>query len=117
MKKNRERIGPKIIEGLREAIAHERGELPDILSRRVPITARAATAHPAPRYTARRIAALRGRLKLSQPVFAGALNVSAETVRAWEQSKRRPDGAALRLLEIAERHPEVILEHVTRRTA
>ena len=117
MKKDRKPIGPTIIEGLRDAIAYERGERRDVRSRRVPITARAATARPAPRYTGRGIAALRGRLELSQPVFAGALNVSPETVRAWEQSKRRPDGAALRLLEIAERHPEVILEHVRRRTA
>lgn len=114
---NKQGAGAAIIEGLEQAIAYERGLLGDVHVRRIPITARSATARPAPRYSGRRIAALRTRLKLSQPVFAGALNVSPETVRAWEQSKRRPDGAALRLLEIAERHPEVILEHVTRRTA
>jgi DNA-binding transcriptional regulator YiaG len=27
-------------------------------------------------------------MALSQPVFAAALNVSPETVRAWEQGKR-----------------------------
>jgi putative transcriptional regulator len=42
-----------------------------------------------------------------------ALNVSAETVRAWEQGKREPDGAALRLLQIAEQHPEWIMETVS----
>ena len=69
-----------------------------------------------PAAAGRRIAELRSRLKLSQPVFAGALNVSSETVRAWEQGKRRPDGAALRLLQVAEQHPEVILEHLRQRT-
>ena len=110
-------IGARIIEGLEEALAFERGELEGVRLRRVPITARSAAAKPAPRYDEKRVAALRARLKLSQPVFAGALNVSPETVRAWEQGKRRPDGAALRLLQVAERHPEVILEHLRRRSA
>jgi putative transcriptional regulator len=62
-------------------------------------------------------AALRARLRLSQPIFARALNVSPDTVRAWEQGKRRPDGAALRLLQVTERYPNVIVEHVRRRSA
>jgi DNA-binding transcriptional regulator YiaG len=34
-------------------------------------------------------------------VFAQVLNVNPETVKAWEQGKRQPDGAASRLLELA----------------
>ncbi len=49
-----------------------------------------------------------GELRLSQPVFAKLLNVSPETVKAWEQGKRVPEGAAVRLLEVAEDHPEVL---------
>ena len=77
------------------------------------LTARVAEASPAPTYTSARIARIRGALRLSQAVFAMALNVSAETVRAWEQGKREPDGAALRLLQIAEQHPEWIMETVS----
>lgn len=113
----RKSIGQQIIDGLKEALAYERGELPDARVTRVPLTARVARVEPAPRYSGRRIAKLRARLRLSQPVFARALNVSAETVRSWEQERRRPDGAALRLLQVAERHPEVILENVRRRSA
>ena len=51
-------------------------------------------------------------MALSQPIFAAALNVSPETVRAWEQGKREPDGPTLRLLEVAEQHPEVLLKRV-----
>jgi putative transcriptional regulator len=51
-------------------------------------------------------------MDLSQPVFAAALNVSPETVRAWEQGKREPEGPTLRLLEIAEHHSEVFLQRV-----
>jgi putative transcriptional regulator len=67
---------------------------------------------PPPRYTAARIARVRHNLGASQPVFAGMLNVSASTVRAWERGAREPDGPTLRLLEVAETHPEVLTERV-----
>ncbi len=38
------------------------------------------------------------------------LNVSPRTVRAWEQWTREPSDAALKLLSIADKHPEVLLE-------
>lgn len=75
-------------------------------------TARDTEITPPPAYTAKRVAQLRKRLKLSQPVFAAALNVSASTVRAWERGARVPDGPSLRLLEVADRHPDDVLEHV-----
>jgi putative transcriptional regulator len=105
-------IGRQIIEGLGQAIAYERGRIPGVQVSRVPLTARVAQAPPAPQPNGAAVARLRARLRLSQAVFAQALNVSAETVRAWEQGKRTPDGAALRLLQIAQRHPWVILENV-----
>lgn len=79
---------------------------------RATFTARNAEVAPAPVFSRERIAAIRGRLELSQPVFAQALNVSADTVRAWEQGKRSPDGAALRLLQLADSHPQWVLEAV-----
>lgn len=110
-------VGARIIAGLEEAIAYERGTLTGVRISRVPLTDRAADVTPAPAYSGARVAQLRARLKLSQPVFAKALNVSAATVRSWEQEKRAPNGAALRLLQVAERHPKVILENVSRRSA
>jgi putative transcriptional regulator len=110
-------LGSQILEGLREAVAYERGELalPAESVRRLPITARRATATPAPRRNENYVVLIRQRLNLSQPVFAEALNVSPETVRSWEQGKRRPDGAAARLLEIADKHPDIILATVRER--
>lgn len=58
------------------------------------------------------VAQLRRRLNLSQDDFAKALGVSLSTVSLWEQGRRRPDGASSRLLEIAAKHPDVILEKV-----
>jgi len=54
------------------------------------------------------IAAIRSRLNVSQPVFASLLNVPLATERSWEQGKRKPSGAALRLLDLARRKPEIL---------
>ena len=116
-RKKQQTLGEEIIEGLEEAIGYNRGAKTGARTKRVPIAANQANVKRAPRYSGSRIARVRARLALSQTVFAKALNVSAETVRSWEQEKRFPDGAALRLLQVAERHPEVILENVQRRTA
>lgn len=79
---------------------------------KVALTVREAVVTPAPQLTRERIAAIRDKLELSQSLFAQALNVSTETVRAWEQGKRTPDGASLRLLELAELHPQWVLRSV-----
>src|SRR5215208_4050006 len=61
-------------------------------------------------YDANRIREIRRNFDVSQREFAKMLNVSLATVRAWEQGARTPDGAATRLLAIAERRPDIILE-------
>jgi putative transcriptional regulator len=71
-----------------------------------------AVARPS-RYDAARVQRIRRRLDVSQRVFADMLNVSLGTVRSWEQGRRTPDGASMRLLTIAERHPEILLEAVS----
>lgn len=58
--------------------------------------------------TARAIVTLRKSVKCSQTMFARFLNVSASTVRGWEQGTRSPGDAGLRLLEIAKNNPEVM---------
>jgi len=55
---------------------------------------------------------LRQEFNFSQEVFARFLNVSVNTVQAWEQGTRVPSGAALKLLSIVKRHPHVLLEVV-----
>lgn len=72
-------------------------------------TARRASVQRPPTYTAERVATVRRKLNVSQQVFADLLNVSAGTVRSWEQGLRRPDGASRRLLDIAEHHPEALM--------
>jgi predicted RNase H-like HicB family nuclease/DNA-binding XRE family transcriptional regulator len=61
-------------------------------------------------YRPEQIRAIRRQLNVSQQTFAELLNVSVATVRAWEQGVRTPDGAATRLLQIIESHPEAIID-------
>ena len=65
---------------------------------------------PAPEVTPEDIAAARQALNVSQPVFARLLNVPTVTAVSWEKGRRKPSGAALRLLQIARKHPEALLE-------
>jgi len=57
----------------------------------------------------REIIAIRKQLNVSQPVFAALLNVPLATERSWEQGKRKPSGAALRLLDLARQKPQILL--------
>ena len=91
---------------LKDAIdeAFERGK-----SRDLEIT-RLQAPRPPKAMSARDIARIRERLNCSQAVFAMMLNISPKTVQAWEQGSRAPGDAALKLLTIAKKHPEVLLE-------
>ena len=103
-------LGQQLIESARDAVEIQRGEREP--ARVTRYTAAEATVEAPPQYVSERIKEIRDQMSLSQPVFAAALNVSPETVRAWEQGKREPDGPTLRLLEVAEQHPEVLLKRV-----
>jgi putative transcriptional regulator len=54
------------------------------------------------------IVALRKKLALSQGVFARVLNVPKVTEVSWERGRRKPTGAALRLLDLVRRNPKII---------
>ena len=52
---------------------------------------------------------VRRRLGLSQLEFSQRIDVSLETIRNWEQGKRRPTGAAKALLKVLDKAPEAAL--------
>lgn len=122
MAKNRvtvtdENFGELLIAGLTEAVAvHEGRAKPPRVSRRK-LTTRSVEVAPPPAYKARKIWEVRKTLGVSQPVFACMLNVSPKTVRSWEQGERKPEGATLRLLELAEKQPAALARAVRPREA
>lgn len=93
-------------QSLNQAIAHARGEPGDYKEEKI-----IALQSPKPRSSAS-IVRLRHRLNCSQALFARMLNVSTKTVQAWEQGTRKPSDAALKLLAVAEKHPETLLDSV-----
>lgn len=112
-----ESFGSRLIAALEQAVAIEEGTLEPARVVRRPMSARRTSIARPPHFTPERILRVREKLEASQAVFAGMLNVSASTVRAWERGVRHPEGASLRLLEVAERHPDTLAATVSARTA
>lgn len=90
-------------DGAEEALAHAQGKKVTLRTRLVPQPKK-----PSP-FTPSRIRSIRKRLNVSQPVFAELLYVTKATASKWEQGLRKPSGSALRLLEIAEKQPQVLV--------
>jgi len=55
---------------------------------------------------------IRAKMSLTQDQFAALMNISVYTLRNWEQGRRYPEGPARVLLNVANNHPEVLLEMV-----
>jgi len=47
---------------------------------------------------------------LTQEQFAAMLGISVRTLRNWEQGRRVPEGPAMMLLRVAEKHPQALLD-------
>ncbi|PID48390.1 MAG: transcriptional regulator [Proteobacteria bacterium] len=52
---------------------------------------------------------IRIKLALSQAKFAKLMNISVHTLRNWEQGRRKPQGPAKVLLNIANNSPETFI--------
>lgn len=89
-------------DSLQDALAYEQGKT---------VSLRVAELPPPPKkLTPKEIKRIRKSLDASQAIFARALNVSKNSVASWEQGTRTPQHAALKLLLIAKKRPEVLLE-------
>jgi len=94
----------QLLESANEALAHAKGKR-DLRTTVLP---------PPPKpMGSKEVRRLRTRLDASQSMFAGYLNVSTKLVQAWEADRRSPEGAALRLLRLAEKAPELLLSGTT----
>ncbi|MBF9172158.1 DNA-binding transcriptional regulator [Xanthomonas campestris pv. campestris] len=49
------------------------------------------------------IVSIRKKSRVSQPVLATYLNVSKSSVSQWERGDKKPDGAAMKLLNLVKR--------------
>ena len=84
-------LSDELIEAAKEIKAHKKGALN-------------------PKIVRNDVIAARNNLELSQTQFAVLLGVSKRTLEQWEQERREPSQAAQRLIQIALRKPEVLIE-------
>jgi putative transcriptional regulator len=85
------KLGEDIIEGLKEAVAHARGEA----------TGARVTVIQVPD-----VRAIREQLQMSQAEFAAAYRIPLATLKGWEQGRRHPDQTAAAYLNVIARLPE-----------
>ena len=57
---------------------------------------------------------IRARFHATQEEFARMIGISVETLRNWEQGKRRPAGPARALLRVAAAHPKAVADALLR---
>ncbi len=89
-------------QSLADAEAFERGAKVDLRVTEIP--------SPPKQMKPEEIRRIRESLHASQATFAHFLCVSAKAVQSWEQGVRRPQSTALRLLTIAKKNPQVLLQ-------
>lgn len=49
-------------------------------------------------------------MNMTQKQFSEVFGVSVKTVEAWENGRNRPNGVAMRLLEVCEKKPDLFEE-------
>jgi len=89
------RVGADLVEAFEEMAAHLRGEI-EVESYEI----------PADVLTPARIKEIRRKVASSTKAFEAQFRISARTMEAYEQGRRRPDAAMTALLRIIEREPE-----------
>ena len=94
----------ELIQALQETADHVAGRRKMTMR-----TTRVALPKPVARIRPEEVREIREKLSVSQAVFARLLNVPVVTEASWEAGRRNPSGAALRLLQIARKEPEVLL--------
>jgi putative transcriptional regulator len=89
------KVANGIRRGLQQALAYARGEA-DARRYRVHVPVHVD------------VRAIRRKLGMTQGEFAGRFGFSVNTLRHWEQSKRRPEGPARAYLLVIDRAPRTV---------
>ncbi len=104
MPKRKERVesfAEGLLDSLREVLAHVQGK---VTLQEIVLPTQVREFKPA------EIKRLRDKMNVSQAVFAAILNVPTVTAISWEKGRRKPTGAALRLLDLARKDPQRVFE-------
>ena len=91
------RVGDELVESFQQLAAYMRGEI-ELASYEVPDDA----------LTPQRIKAIRRKVAKSTREFQQRFRISARTMEAYEQGRRRPDAAMQTLLRVIDREPAAV---------
>ena len=90
-------LGDLIVQGLKEGIAHNRGEIRlRTCVIRIP--------------EAKDISSLRTELGLSQAEFAAKFGFSLRTLQEWEQGRAIPDRAVCAYITVIRKNPQAVIQ-------
>ena len=91
-------VGSDLIQGMKNAVAHVRGErrAARVTTVRVHVPARV------------NVAAIRRKLGMNQAMFAARFGFSVKSIRNWEQGARQPEGPARAYLRVIDRNPKAV---------
>ena len=89
----KEEMFDELLESMKQAVAIRRGEMKPgrVTSYAIPD-----------------VKAIRASAGMKQDEFAQAVGVSPSLVQSWEQHKRIPNGASLKMLRVIEKHPDML---------
>ena len=90
-------LGDLILEGMREGLAHVRGEV-QLRTRTINLPGSVD------------VQAIRATLGISQAEFAARYGFSVRTLQEWEQGRAAPDSAVRAYLTVIERNPKAVIE-------
>lgn len=93
MKKKRPPLGERVLSAAREAVAHAKGGVTNVVVR-------------APHHVD--VKAIRARQDMSQAAFATSYGFSLDSIQNWESGRRQPTGAARILLIVIDRDPVAV---------
>lgn len=91
------RVGDDLVEAFQQMAAHMRGEI-ELESHEIPDD----------QLTPQRIKAIRRKVAASTRDFQHKFRISARTMEAYEQGRRRPDAAMQTLLRVIDREPAAV---------
>ncbi len=93
----KDKLFDELVESVREGGAILRGEVPPSRAFKV---------------DGPNVKRIRSGYKLSQRDFAALLGISVRTLQNWEQGRRKPEGTARVLLQVADKHPDAVWDVV-----
>jgi putative transcriptional regulator len=99
LKKKRD-LFSELMAGFEDLAAHRMGKRT--------LRTHTVTIKPPPTISARELAKLRKRMKLSRGLLAGYLRTNARTLENWEQGRAKPNAQAALLIRLVQKYPDTI---------